>query len=163
MAESRSGEGLGHLNLVHGSLTEGWRYSDAGAEISPLTDTEIFGFNQQRRAAAQGDQPRGFPGRTSSPARIVAHIDHGIARFVGLVHMTHDGNEREYLELHSMPRATSLCRRTNSTASAAKHRPSDRVPQSARLSSGDWQRAKQRVKRAVALLAKRPPGTLRRS
>ena len=29
VAEShRIDDGLGHLNVVHGSLTEGWRYSD---------------------------------------------------------------------------------------------------------------------------------------
>ena len=72
MAEShRIGEGLGHLNVVHGSLTEGWRYSDADAEISLLTDTEIFGFVKQRRAPPRKAINREaflaelVPGRTS--------------------------------------------------------------------------------------------------
>ena len=155
VAEShRIGEGLGHLNLVHGSLTEGWRYSDTDAEISLLTDTEIFGFVKQRRVPPRKAINREAFLAELVPGSHVVHIDHGIARFVGLVRMTHDGNEREYLELH-YAEGDRLFVPTDQLDRVTRYiGPSDRVPQSTRLSSGDWQRAKQRVKRAVALLAK---------
>ena len=39
------------LTLVQGSLAEGWRFGEDGAEVTVLTDTEVFGFAKQRRAA----------------------------------------------------------------------------------------------------------------
>ncbi len=150
----RTGDAPGKLNLVHGSLPEGWRYSDDGLDLSLMTDTEVFGFVKQRRAPARKAINREAFLAELTPGTHVVHIDHGIARFAGLVRMTVDGNEREYLELH-YAEGDKLFVPTDQLDRVSRYiGPSDRMPHPTRLGSGDWQRAKARVKRAVALLAK---------
>jgi len=139
---------------VLGSLSDGWKFSDGGTEITLLTDTEIFGFAKQHRAP-----PRRFGNREAflselHPGDHVVHIDHGIARFAGLVRRAVDGHEREYLELH-YAEGDKLFVPTDQLDRVARYiGPSDRAPHVTRLSSGDWQRAKQRVRRAVRELAR---------
>ena len=153
-ATSRLGGVPGRLNLVHGSLTEGWRYSDDGVDLSLITDTEVFGFVKQRRAPVRKPVNREAFLADLIPGSYVVHIDHGIARFAGLVRMTVDGNEREYLELH-YAESDRLFVPTDQLDRVSRYiGPSDRMPHPTRLGSGDWQRAKARVKRAVAALAK---------
>ncbi|MGH2669684.1 MAG: DEAD/DEAH box helicase, partial [bacterium] len=84
----------------------------------------------------------------------VVHIDHGIARFAGLVRMPMDGHEREYLELH-YAEGDKLFVPSDQLSRVSRYvGPSDREPRVTRLDSGEWQRAKSRVRRAVQLLAR---------
>jgi len=153
-AAPRLGAEPGHLNLVHGSLSQGWRYTDEGLGLGLITDSEVFGFVKQRRAPPRKAINREAFLAELVPGSFVVHIDHGIARFAGLVRMSVDGNEREYLELH-YAEGDRLFVPTDQLDRVSRYiGPSDRTPHLTRLGSGDWQRAKARVKRAVALLAK---------
>ncbi|MDO8614916.1 MAG: transcription-repair coupling factor [Dehalococcoidia bacterium] len=140
--------------LVQGSLPEGWRLSADGVELTLLTDTEIFGFAKQRRGP-----PRRAINREAFLAELtegsyVVHIDHGIGRFAGLVRMSVDGHEREYLEVR-YAEGDKLFVPTDQLDRVSRYiGPSDREPHLTRLGSGEWQRAKQRVRGAVALLAR---------
>ncbi|HSP54801.1 MAG TPA: hypothetical protein VLS25_04355, partial [Dehalococcoidia bacterium] len=67
----------GRLNLVQGSLTEGWRYSDTGLALSLVTDTEVFGFVKQRRVPARKAINREAFLAELTPGTHVVHIDHG--------------------------------------------------------------------------------------
>ncbi len=143
-----------NLVLVQGSLAEGWTLAEDGAGLTLVTDTEVFGFAKQRRAA-----PRKAINREAFLAELteggyVVHIDHGIARFAGLVRMTVDGHEREYLDLR-YAEGDKLYVPTDQLDRVSRYiGPSDRAPHPTRLGSGDWQRAKQRVRKAVQALAK---------
>ena len=142
------------LVLVQGSLPGGWRLSEDGLEMTLVTDTEVFGFTKQRRAAPRKAVNReAFLAELSSGDYLV-HVDHGIARFAGMVRLTVDGHEREYLELH-YAEGDKLFVPTDQLDRVSRYLgPSDREPRLTRLGSGDWQRAKQRVRRAVQALAK---------
>jgi transcription-repair coupling factor (superfamily II helicase) len=144
----------GGLELVRGALPEGWRFRDGETELWLITDSEIFGAVKHRRPPPRRAVHRDAFLAELTPGSYVVHIDHGIARFAGAVRLTMDGHEREYLELQYaegdrlfVP-ADQLDRVTRYVG------PSDRMPQPTRLGSGDWQRAKARVKRAVAALAR---------
>ncbi len=142
------------LTVVQGALSEGWRFADDGTELALITDTEIFGFAKQRRAAPRKSVNREAFLADLSPGDYVVHIDHGIAHFAGLVRMTVDGHEREYLELH-YAEGDKLYVPTDQLERVSRYiGPSDRQPHLTRLGSGDWQRAKQRVRRAVQALAR---------
>src|SRR5262249_50551131 len=78
------------VELVHGLLREGW-VSDA-LKLALYTDSEIFGWTKQRRSAPTRrlGSERAAAARDSfiadlSPGDLVVHVDHGIARFGGLV------------------------------------------------------------------------------
>lgn len=142
------------LTLVQGSLQEGWHLSNGETDLTLVTDTEIFGFAKQRRAPPRKPVNREAFLADLAPGAYVVHIDHGIARFHGLVRMTVDGHEREYLELH-YAEGDKLFVPTDQLDRVSPYvGPSDREPRLTRLGSGDWQRAKQKVRRAVQALAR---------
>jgi transcription-repair coupling factor (superfamily II helicase) len=141
------------VSLAHGSLGEGWRLMES-ASLTLLTDHEVFGFVKQRRVAPRKTVNREAFLAELIPGSFVVHIDHGIAKFVGLVHRTVDGAEREYLELH-YAEGDRLFVPTDQLDRVSRYiGPSDKMPSPTRLSSGEWARAKSRVRRAVQALAK---------
>ena len=140
--------------LVHGALAEGWQLDDGDAPLEVLTDSEIFGFSKQRRPAPRRTINRDAFLAELSQGGYVVHIDHGIARFAGLIRRTVDGIEREYLELH-YAEGDKLYVPTDQLERVSRYiGPSDRQPRITRLGSGEWQRAKQRVRKAVQSLAR---------
>jgi len=145
--------GTAGLTLVQGSLPAGWRLSEDGLDLTLITDTEVFGFaKQRRRAPRKGVGHEAFLAELS-PGDYVVHIDHGIARFVGLVRMAVDEHQREYLELH-YAEGDKLFVPTDQVDRVSRYvGPSDHEPRLTRLGSGDWQRAKKRVRQAVQALA----------
>jgi transcription-repair coupling factor (superfamily II helicase) len=142
------------LTLVQGSLAEGWRFAEDGLDLGLITDTEVFGFAKQRRSPPRKSINREAFLAELTPGAYVVHIDHGIGRFVGVVHMAVDGHEREYLEVH-YGEGDKLFVPTDQLDRVSRYiGPSDRQPHLTRLASGEWQRAKARVRRAVQALAK---------
>ena len=149
-----------NLSLVQGSLQEGWKLGadgpspDGDGLLTLLTDSEVFGFVKQRRAPPKKAVNREAFLADLIQGAYVVHIDHGIGRFAGLIHRTIDGNEREYLELH-YAEGDRLFVPTDQLDRVSRYiGPSDKHPAPTRLGAGDWQRAKQRARRAVAELAK---------
>ena len=153
-ATTRIGESPPRLALVDGSLPEGWHLQDGAVEISLLTDKEIFGFVKQRRSRPQ----RRGPSRKSflaelSPGDYVIHVEHGVGRFASLTTMKVETREREYLELHYAD-GDRLFVPTDQLDRLSRYAgPDGREPRLTRLNSGEWQRTKRRVQRAVEELA----------
>jgi len=151
---ARAAEPLPRLALLQGSLAEGWRFSENALELGIVTDTEVFGFAKQRRATARRTVNREAFLAELTPGAYVVHIDHGIARFSGVVRMSVDGHEREYLELQYAEK-DKLFVPTDQLDRVSRYiGPSDRRPHLTRLASGEWQRAKARVRKAVQALAR---------
>ncbi|MEX0800749.1 MAG: transcription-repair coupling factor [Dehalococcoidia bacterium] len=144
----------GGLALVQGSLPAGWRLSDGDLDLSLVTDAEVFGFTKQRRRTPKKGISREAFLAELSPGDYVVHIDHGIGRFSGLVRMAVDENEREYLELH-YAEGDKLFVPTDQVDRVSRYvGPSEHEPRLTRLGSGDWQRAKRRVRQAVQDMAR---------
>jgi len=142
------------LVLVQGSLPGGWRLAEEGLEMALITDREVFGFTKQRRAAPRKAVNREAFLADLSGSDYVVHVDHGIGRFAGLVRLAIDGHEREYLELH-YAEGDKLFVPTDQLERVSRYvGPSDREPYLTRLGSGDWQQARQRVRKAVQALAR---------
>ncbi len=145
----------GGIALVQGALPQGWRLTTARPPLTLLTDAEVFGFVKQRRRLprrAGGD--RGAFLAELSPGDHVVHIEHGIARFAGLVHRQVEEVEREYLDLR-YAEGDRLYVPVEQIDRVSRYvGPSDHAPSLTRLGSQEWQRAKERVRRAVADLAR---------
>ena len=145
--------GRGALTIVHGSLPHGWSVGADGAGLTLLTDAEVFGFSKQRRAPARRGGSRGAFVADLVPGEYVVHIEHGIARFAGLVRKDVGGNEHEFLELQyeggdRLYVPTEQVDRVSRYVGPSEHRPS-----LTRLGTQEWPRAKARVRRAVQELA----------
>jgi transcription-repair coupling factor (superfamily II helicase) len=141
------------VQVLRGSLPHGWLLR-SGTVLSLLTDTEIFGFVKQRRALRQPGPDRSSLIADLSPGDYVVHLEHGIARFQGMTLRTVDGVEREYLEL-AYSEGDRLYVPVEQADRVARYvGPGEYSPSLTRLGSGEWTRARDRVRRAVADVAR---------
>jgi len=148
------GESFTGISLVQGSLPGGWYLNEGGVDFSLITDSEIFGFTKQRRALPRRAISRDAFLSQISPGDYLVHVEHGIARFVGLVRLEIDGREREYLELHYAEDDRLFVPNDQLDRLSRYAGPSDQEPRLTRLGSGEWQRTKARVRKAVHDLAR---------
>ncbi|GAB4577916.1 MAG: transcription-repair coupling factor [Anaerolineales bacterium] len=143
--------------FLQGALTEGFLLSPPGEKrIHLLTDGEIFGW--RRAQPRQRAQTIGHDAPEAAYADLqtgdwVVHVDHGIGRFLGLVHRLIDGVEREYLSVEyddgdqlfvPVHQADRLTRYIG---------PDGRDPSPTKLGTTAWKNARERVEQAVAEVA----------
>ncbi len=143
----------GSLRLLTGSLPRGWALRGDETELLLLTDTEIFGFSKQRRLSRPQRTGRAVFLADLGPGDYVVHVEHGIARFAGLVTRRVEGVEREYLELR-YAEGDKLFVPVDQVDRVSRFvGPGEQTPTLTRLGSQDWIRTKERVRRAVTDLA----------
>jgi len=149
----------GSITVLQGSLDGGWLLDD---RLTLITDVELFGFVKQPRPSTQQRLSAGkkrpiphqwFPPQLA-PGDYVVHVDHGIARFHGLVRRSSDGMEREYLILEyaagdKLYVPVERIDRVSRYIGAG-----DQAPRLSRLRTPEWQRTKKRVKESVAEIAR---------
>jgi transcription-repair coupling factor (superfamily II helicase) len=154
----------GSIHLLHGGLIAGWQLLDGGdSGLLVLSDAEIFGRAQaMRRPAAPTSRPK-----TADAAAIlrekmllelkegdyVVHVEHGIAKFGGLVHMERDGTRREYMLL-LYAEGDRLYVPADQTDRVAPYIGAGPPPALHRLGTQEWTRTKRKVREAAELLAK---------
>ena len=83
--------------FIEASLREGFVLPG----LHLITDSEVFGWERPATRSRLRTAPEApeFVYADLKPGDHVVHVDHGIARYVGLVRRNLDGREREYLEL----------------------------------------------------------------
>ncbi len=139
----------GSLTIVRGSLSKGWTLENNLL----LTDSELFGFNKKSRPQPVKRSQRETFIADLSIGDFVVHVDHGVARFLGMVTMTSEGAQREYLNLEYAD-------------DGILYVPSDQVdrvaryvgsrgysPSLSKLHTQEWARTKERVKKATVEMA----------
>ncbi len=132
-------------------LTGGWSWS--GGKLAVWTDLELFGFRKQvRRSGRRTNVESRTFAQGLQPGEYVVHIDHGIARFTGLVRMEMQGIEREYLLLQ-YERGDKLYVPVDQSDRVTRYSGGGINPSLNRLGSGEWVRTKGRVRRAVREMA----------
>ncbi len=149
-AELRAAPPRGAIGLVHGSLTGGFVHEPS--ELVVLTDRELFGATRIRRLTpSKRVVTRDLIGKLA-PGDLVVHVDHGIARYVGMTQREFSGDVKEYLQLDFagddkifLP-ADQIGRITRYAGGPA--------PSLSRLGGTEWERTKTRVRRAVNDLAR---------
>ena len=148
------------ISVGRAAIAEGWQLDDpASGErlVTLISDTEIFGFERQRqrRPLKPRSAPEADPHLLESlkPGDFVVHIDSGIGRFQGVVREKIGGREGEYLDIR-FAKGDRLLVPTDKLDRVQPYvGPSDAPPTLTRLGGGQWQRAKARVRGAVAEIA----------
>ena len=140
----------GSLTLIAGSLASGWVMAQ---KTRLITDAEIFGFVKQRRLPRHRHLSPPRPGAELVPGEYVVHIEHGIARFMGIIRMNGASTEREYLVLQY----------ANGDKLYVPTQQIDRIgryigggvekPALSRLGTQEWLHTKQRAKEAAQAVA----------
>ncbi|HEY7465000.1 MAG TPA: transcription-repair coupling factor [Candidatus Limnocylindria bacterium] len=149
VAELAEAPPRGAIGLVHGSLSSGLTHRPSGLLV--LTDRELFGATRVRRLApGKRVVSRDLIGKLEA-GDLVVHVDHGIARYVGMTQREYGGDVKEYLQLDFagddkifLP-ADQIGRISRYSGGAG--------PALSKLGGTDWERTKRRVRRAVAELA----------
>jgi transcription-repair coupling factor (superfamily II helicase) len=144
--------GPGGLALVERSLNGGFSGGPDGLVF--VTDRELFGTVRVRRPRAMRRVvPRDLLERLQ-PGDVVVHVDHGVARYEGLVRRPAGGRgseERDFLELH-FAEAGRIWVPVEQIERVTRYAGGEQ-PQLSRLGGGEWQRARTRVRKAVGDLA----------
>ncbi|MFA4837132.1 MAG: transcription-repair coupling factor [Dehalococcoidia bacterium] len=139
----------GSFTLIHGSLMGGWKLKDTIV----LTDTEVLGFAKERRPVPKRRAQHEIFLADLAIGDFVVHVDHGIARFNGMITMITDGVEREYLILEYAEN-DKLYVPTDQVDRVARYVGSGGyVPSLSRLNTHEWDRTKERVKHATREMA----------
>lgn len=138
----------GSLTLLPGLLAGGWVMN---GDTFLFTDAEIFGFIKQRRSLKKRPAPHYRLFVDINPGDHVVHVEHGIARFAGVITMPGvDGGEKEFLVLEyaagdKLYVPTDQIDRVSHYVGAG-----ERTPVLSRLGTQEWTRTRQRVKESVA-------------
>jgi transcription-repair coupling factor (superfamily II helicase) len=153
----------GSLHLLSGGLLAGWRAP--GLDLIVLTDREIFGWTKQvRRGTERTEGTRRTQSqreaflRELKPGDYVVHIEHGIARYEGLVKFRPEGNqpgavEREFLFLRYAENDRLFVPIEQVDRVLPYTAPGQATPTLHRLSSGEWLRTKRKVRSHVEDIA----------
>lgn len=154
----------GSFNLLAGGLLSGWRAPELGAVV--LTDREIYGWSKQvRRGTERAEGTRRTQSqreaflRELKPGDYVVHVEHGIARYEGLVTFKPEGGqpgavEREFLFLKYAENDKLYVPIEQVDRVLPFSSPGLAHPTLHRLGSGEWTRTKRKVRSAVEDIAK---------
>ena len=134
------------------AVAQGFRAPSVQLDV--YGDTDLFGGLRQRvrRGVVRA--------RTTTwrlefePGDLVVHVDHGIGRFVGMRVMGDAGQEREYMQLEYAD-GDRLFVPVEHLERVQKYvAGGDASPRLQRLGSGEWERAKRKVRESVEEVAK---------
>ncbi|CAN5772261.1 transcription-repair coupling factor [soil metagenome] len=141
----------GSIEVQDSGLDAGWTWPEG--KVGVWTDFEIFGFRKRTRRTSKRSfaEHRAFATNLKVGEHVV-HVDHGVARFVGLTRMESGGVEREYLLLE-FERGDQLYVPIDQSDRVTRYGGGGQSPALNRLGSGEWNRAKRRVRRAVREMA----------
>ena len=148
------------ISVGRAALSEGWQLDDPSTGerlVTLISDTEIFGFERQRQRrplsnrAVAGPDPHLL--ERLKPGDFVVHVDSGIGKFHGVVRQRLGDREGEYVEIRYAQGDRLLVPTDKLDRVQPYVGPSDAPPTLTRLGSGQWRRAKARVRGAVADIA----------
>ena len=142
--------------FIEGSLSEGFVFTPPdGLALHLLSDGELFGWRRpepRQHARPVADSPEAAYADLQAGDWVV-HVDHGIGRYIDLVHRTVDSIEREYLCVEfaegdqlfvPVYQADRLTRYVGADS---------RLPSPSRLGSAEWRTTKSNVKHAAEEIA----------
>jgi transcription-repair coupling factor (superfamily II helicase) len=139
----------GSLSIVQGSLAEGWNMEDTCL----FTDKEIFGFIKERRLLKKRALQHHRPPVDIKPGDYVVHIEHGIGQFAGVINMSTDSTQREYLLL-TYAEGDKLYVPSDQIDRVTRYvGAGEDAPVLSRLGTQEWNRTKQKVKESVEEIA----------
>jgi transcription-repair coupling factor (superfamily II helicase) len=141
----------GTIEVRHGRLNGGW--SNDEVQLLVLTDREIFGYRHVVRSAPK----RRFTASPQlldrlEPGSFVVHSEHGIAKYSGIVRLTLNDVEREYLLLEYAEN-DRLYLPVDQIDRITPYEGGGIAPKLTRLGSPEWNRVKQRVRQSVREIA----------
>jgi transcription-repair coupling factor (superfamily II helicase) len=152
---SPSGLNQQDLITVEAAVAEGFVFRpepEGPALMAVATEEDLFGRRRHTREAPRLSRRRSEAVAVElSPGDLAVHQVHGVGRYVGMVRRAVAGSERDYLLLEYAA-GDKLYVPSDQVGVVAKYVGGE-APRLHRLGSGDWVKAKGRVRRAVRDMA----------
>ncbi|MDN5332513.1 MAG: hypothetical protein PWP45_1738 [Tepidanaerobacteraceae bacterium] len=144
----------GQVVITPGSVEKGFQIPEI--KFALISDLDVYG---QPKIRAR--KPRVRPGGKKvasieelSAGDYVVHVSHGIGRYLGIETLEVDGQKKDYFALQYAG-GDKLYVPTDQVEMLHKYvSPEDKPPKLNKLGSGDWAKAKARVKESVKQMAK---------
>lgn len=155
LAEMLSEQGVdpSGLSILIGSLNKSFEYPDMKAIV--ISDNELF-TSGVKKGGKKAKKKKGAPIHSFTdlaPGDYVVHDVHGIGQYMGLEQVTVTGVTRDYIKIR-YKESGFLYVPTNQMDLVQKYIGSEgHSPKLSKLGSGDWNRAKKRVKESLRQLA----------
>ena len=140
------------VHVVVGTLDEGFSWPGAGWAVA--TDRELFGRYRQFRPSRRGGI--GVPIMSLlelSPGNHIVHVDHGVARYVGLKLLEVGGQRSEFLELRFADDDVLYVPIEQVERVGRYIGSEDAPPNLDKLGSKSWDRTKQKAQEAILEMA----------
>ncbi|MFA5628850.1 MAG: transcription-repair coupling factor [Dehalococcoidales bacterium] len=147
-AENNSLPKYGEITVVGGAVTDGWIMD---TQTCLFTDSEIFGFIKQRRSVKKRSVAKTKLYEDINPGDYVVHVEHGIAKFNGIVRMNPTSIEYmvlQYAEGDKLYVPVDQIDRVGRYIGGG-----DKTPILNRLGTQDWAKAKQKARKSVEEVA----------
>jgi len=142
----------GLVVLGNQPVAQGFRIPSQQLEV--YGDTDLFGGLRQRVRRGVVRARSATWELEFEPGDLVVHVDHGIGRFTGMRLMGDDGQEREYMQLE-YAEGDKLFVPVEHLERVQKYvGGGDASPRLQRLGSGEWDRAKRKVRESVEEVAR---------
>jgi len=142
----------GLVVLGNQPVAQGFRIPSQQLEV--YGDTDLFGGLRQRVRRGVVRARSATWELEFEPGDLVVHVDHGIGRFTGMRLMGDDGQEREYMQLE-YAEGDKLFVPVEHLERVQKYvGGGDAAPRLQRLGSGEWDRAKRKVRESVEEVAR---------
>jgi len=142
-----------NVEIARGALHSGFIFPEGSLLL--ITEYDLFGKIPRRRqwGKFRGGIPRSRI-HALQPGDLVVHVDHGIGRFLGLEKITVAGSERECLKLQYRD-GDILYVHIEHLHRVSKYTGTEgMVPQLSKLGGKDWERIKERTRKAVEKMAR---------
>jgi len=133
------------------TLNRGFLYPEI--RFAVVSESDIYGVNRQRRSrrAATGEKLAAFT--DLKVGDYVVHENHGIGQYMGMVRLSSDGTYRDFLHIRYQG-TDKLYVPTDQLDRVQKYIGSEgEAPKLNKLSGGEWQRQKSRVKQSIQAIA----------
>ncbi|UCG38381.1 MAG: transcription-repair coupling factor [bacterium] len=146
--EALHGKGVG---IVTGNLSGGFHLPEESLRV--ISDADLFGPAAERKPSRVSMPEWELPIGSLMEGDIVVHIDHGIGRYVGLRQLSVAGSVDDFLQL-TYAEGDSLYVPVWQMNRVQRYRSgSQAAPPLSRLGSASWNRAKDRIRRSLRLMA----------
>ena len=133
------------------TLNRGFLYPEA--KLAVVSESDIYGVNRQRSRArgASGEKIAAFTDLKIGD--YVVHENHGIGQYMGMVRLSSEGTWRDFLHIRYQG-SDKLYVPTDQLDRVQKYIGSEgEAPKLNRLSGGEWQRQKSKVRQSIRQIA----------
>ena len=139
------------IAILPAALNRGFIYNDI--KLAVITESDVFGINKQKAGSKSSSGEKLAAFTDLNVGDYVVHENHGIGQYMGTVRLSSEGTYRDFLHIRYMG-SDKLYVPVDQLDRVQKYIGSEgEIPRLNRLSGGEWQKQKAKVKASIRDIA----------